>query len=96
MTNKANTAKIGASTGGAPRLSSYSDPTYTSKLVPDYVSAVNTSMQTTRATSILKGGWSTPALAIVDGMLAIANGGDPTASCATANTALLTAINKLP
>lgn len=96
MTNKANTAKIGASTGGAPRLSAYSDPTYTSKLVPDYVSAVNTSMQTTRATSILKGGWSTPALAIVDGMLAIANGGDPTASCAAANTALLTAINALP
>ena len=34
MTNKANTAKIGATTGGAPRLSSYSDPAYTGKLVP--------------------------------------------------------------
>ena len=96
MTNKANTAKIGASTGGAPRLSSYSDPNYTSALNPDYVATVNTAMKTTRSTSILKAGWGTPALAIVDGMLAIANGGDPTSSCAAANGALLTAINAQP
>ena len=94
MTNKANTAKIGASTGGAPRLSSYSDPTYTGALAPGYVAAVNTAMQTTRSTSILKGGWSGPATAIVDGMLAIANGGDATSSCAKANDALLAAANK--
>ena len=41
MTNKTNTAKIGATTGGAPRVSSYSDPTYTAKLVPEYVKTVN-------------------------------------------------------
>jgi len=94
MTDKANTAKIGASTGGAPRLSSYSDPAYTGKLVPEYVSTVNTAMQTSRTTVIFKDGWSDPSLAIVDGMLAIANGADPTSACAKANDALLKAVNK--
>jgi multiple sugar transport system substrate-binding protein len=94
MTNKANTAKIGATTGGAPRLSSYSDPTYTGKLVPEYVSTVNAAMQTSRTTVVFKDNWKDGALAIVDGMLAIANGGDPTASCAKANDALKAAVNK--
>jgi multiple sugar transport system substrate-binding protein len=88
MTNKANTAKIGATTGGAPRLSSYSDPAYTGKLVPEYVSTVNGAMQTSRTTVVFRSDWKDGALAIVDGMLAIANGGDPTASCAKANDAL--------
>ena len=94
MTNKANTSKIGATTGGAPRLSSYSDPTYTGKLVPEYVSTVNLAMQTSRTTVVFKDNWKDGALAIVDGMLAIANGGDPTASCAKANVALKAAVNK--
>ena len=54
MTNKANTAKIGATTGGAPRLSSYSDPVYTGKLVPEYVAAVNEAMKTSRTTVVFK------------------------------------------
>lgn len=94
MTNKANTAKIGATTGGAPRLSSYSDPAYTGKLVPEYVAAVNEAMKTSRTTVVFKDEWKDGALAIVDGMLAIANGGDPTAACAAANDALLKAVNK--
>ena len=94
MTNKANTSKIGATTGGSPRLSSYSDPTYTGKLVPEYVSTVNLAMQTSRTTVVFKDNWKDGALAIVDGMLAIANGGDPTASCAKANVALKAAVNK--
>ena len=73
MTNKANTAKIGATTGGAPRLSSYSDPVYTGKLVPDYVTAVNEAMKTSRTTVVFKDEWKDGALAIVDGMLAIAS-----------------------
>jgi len=93
MTNKANTAKIGATTGGAPRLSSYSDPAYTDALVPEYVSAVNEAMKTSRTTVVFKDGWKDGALAIVDGMLAIANGEDPTAACAKANDALLKAVN---
>ncbi len=94
MTNKANTAAIGATTGGAPRLSSYSDPVYTGKLVPEYVAAVNEAMKTSRTTVVFKDNWKDGALAIVDGMLAIANGGDPTAACAKANDALLKAVNK--
>jgi multiple sugar transport system substrate-binding protein len=94
MTNKANTAKIGATTGGAPRVSSYSDPAYTGKLVPDYVTTVNNAMQTSRTTVVFKENWKDGALAIVDGMLAIANGGDPTASCAKANDALDKAASK--
>lgn len=94
MTNKANTAKIGVSTGGAPRLSSYSDPTYTGKLLPEFISTVNATLPGARTTVVLKEGWRDGALAIVDGMLAIANGADPTAACAKANDALLKAVNK--
>jgi multiple sugar transport system substrate-binding protein len=94
MTNKANTSIIGGSTGGAPRLSSYQDPVYTDSLVPEYVSAVNEAMATSRTTVVLRDGWRDGALAIVDGMQAIANGGDPTASCAAANEALAAAMGR--
>ena len=94
MTNKANTATIGATTGGAPRVSAYSDPAYTSKLVPEYVTTVNNAMQTSRTTVVFKENWKDGALAVVDGMLAIANGKDPTTSCAKANDALAKAIPK--
>jgi multiple sugar transport system substrate-binding protein len=93
MTDKANTARIGVATGGAPRLSSYADPVYTDSLVPGYVAAVNDAMSDSRTTVVLKEGWKDGALAIVDGMQAIANGGDPTASCAAANDALKAAVN---
>jgi multiple sugar transport system substrate-binding protein len=92
MTNKANTAKIGATTGGAPRLSSYTDPAYTGALVPEYIAAVNLAMPTSRTTVVFKEGWKDGALAIVDGMLAIANGADPATACAAANDALGAAI----
>jgi len=92
MTNATNAAKIGAYTGGATRLSAYSDPAYTSKLVPEYVTAVQGAMATARTTVVMKDGWdANAALTIDDGMLAISNGGDPTASCAAANAALLEA-----
>jgi multiple sugar transport system substrate-binding protein len=93
MTNKANTAAIGAATGGAPRLSAYSDPAYTDSLVPEYVSAVNDAMADSRTTVVLKEGWKDGALAIADTMLAIANGEDPAAACAAGNEALLAAVN---
>ena len=92
MTNKANTAKIGTSTGGAPRVSSYSDPVYTSGLNPDYVTAVNAAMQTSRSTVVFKEGWKDGALAIVDTELAIAQGTDQAAACATGNDALAAAV----
>ncbi len=92
MTNKANTAKIGASTGGAPRLSSYSDPAFTAALKPEYIAAVNAAMPTSRTTVVFKEGWKDGALAIVDTMLAIANGTDPTTACAAGNKALAAAV----
>jgi multiple sugar transport system substrate-binding protein len=94
MTDKANTAQIGTSTGGAPRNSSYTDPVYTGALNPDYVKTVNTSMQTVRSTVVFKEGWKDGALAIVDTMLAISQGKDQTASCAAGNVALDKAVNK--
>ena len=93
MTSKANTAKIGAATGGAPRLSSYSDPTYTSKLNPEYIAAVNKAMATSRTTVVFKEGWKDGALAIADTMLGIAQGGDPATVCAAGNDALKAAVN---
>ncbi len=52
--------------------------------MPEYVAAVNDAMPTSRTTVVFKEGWKDGALAIVDGMLAIANGADPTAACAKA------------
>jgi multiple sugar transport system substrate-binding protein len=92
MTNAENTARIGAATGGAPRLSAYLDPVYTDSLVPEYVEAVNDAMADSRTTVVLKEGWKNGALAIVDGMLAIANGADPEEACAAANDALAAAV----
>jgi len=94
MTNKANTAQIGTATGGAPRLSSYSDPVYTASLNPDYVATVNKAMQTSRSTVVFKEGWKEGALAVVGVEQAIAKGTDPTAACAAGNPKLLAAVNK--
>jgi multiple sugar transport system substrate-binding protein len=94
MTDKANTAKIGATTGGAPRLSAYSDPAYTGALKPEYISAVNAAMSNSRSTVVFKEGWANITLAIVDTMLAIANGTDQTKACADGNAALLAAATK--
>jgi multiple sugar transport system substrate-binding protein len=93
MTDKANTAEIGKSTGGAPRLSSYSDPVYTGSLNPEYIAAVNKAMATSRTTVVLKEGWKDGALAIADTELAIAGGTISSAACASGNEALDAAVN---
>jgi multiple sugar transport system substrate-binding protein len=93
MTDAANTAEIGKSTGGAPRLSSYQDAGYVDSLVPEYVAAVNDAMSDSRAVVIFKDGWKNGALAIADTMLAIANGEDPATACAAGNEALRAAVN---
>jgi multiple sugar transport system substrate-binding protein len=92
MTNKTNTARIGTATGGAPRNSAWSDPEYTQALNPDYVKAVKTAMQTVRSTVVFKEGWKDGALAIVDTMLAIAQGTDQRAACSSGNDALARAV----
>jgi len=93
MTNKANTSEIGKSTGGAPRLSAYSDPVYTDSLNSEYVDTVNKAMATSRTTVVLKDAWKDGALAIADTELAIANGTPSTPACATGNDALKAAVN---
>ncbi len=93
MTNPANTAEIGQFTGGAPRLSAYEDAGYVDSLVPEYAATVNDAMSDSRTTVVLKEGWKDGALAIVDTMLAIADGEDPEAACAAGNEALLAAVN---
>ena len=93
-TSKEMTAKIGAATGGAPRLSSYSDPNYTGKLNPDYIKTVSEAMQTSRTTVVFKEGWKDGALVIVDDMLAIEQGKDPTTVAQKANADLKAAVAK--
>jgi multiple sugar transport system substrate-binding protein len=84
-TSKENTAKIGASTWGAPRTSAYDDPAYTDALVPAYGDAVGQAMQTSRPTAVMQEGWKEGALVIVDAMQQIAQGKDPTQVMASAN-----------
>jgi multiple sugar transport system substrate-binding protein len=93
-TNKAMTAKIGTSTGGAPRLSAYADPAYTSALKPEYISTVNAAMKSARSTVVFKDAWKDGSLAVLDGMLAIAQGKDAATACADANAALKQAMTK--
>jgi len=88
-TNKANTARIGASTWGAPRTSAFSDPVYTDALVPEYVDAVSTAMATSRPTAVMREGWKEGALVIADAMQQMAQGKDPTEVMASANSQML-------
>jgi len=66
MTNKINEPKIGSFHGGAARMSTWSNPTYTKTLNPDYVESTLESMKTTRSSVVMKKGWSQYALEIVD------------------------------
>lgn len=94
MTNPANTAELGKYSGGAPRLSSYEDAGYTEALVPEYAATVSDAMSDSRTTVVLTEGWlGDPAVAIVDTMLAIANGEDSAAACAAGNEALLAEVS---
>ena len=71
------TTEFGKLTGGAPRLSSWSDEGYKAALNPDYIAAVQTQMQNTRPTSVFREGWSEVVLQIVDTIQQIAGGADP-------------------
>jgi len=66
MTNKLNEPKIGSFHGGAARMSTWSNPTYTKTLNPNYVKSTLESMKTTRSSVVMKKGWSQYALEIVD------------------------------
>ena len=80
-TSKDVEPKIGTKTGGAPRLTTWGTSVYTSALNPEYVSAVQTAMQTSRPTAVFYEGWKEIAIMIVDAVQEIYGGKDPTAAC---------------
>lgn len=89
FTNKENTAKLGAFTGGPPRQSAAHVAAYTDKLNPGYVAAVTTALSTARSTAIIKADAEPILLTIVDAIIAIANGTDPRQATQTAQDKML-------
>ncbi len=87
-TSPSMTARTGAATAGAPRLSAYVDPAVTSAFDPGFVAAMREAIGTSRPTAVLHGGWDDGALAVVDLVLAIAGGADPEAAAARQDRAL--------
>ncbi len=76
-TSKEVEPKIGTATGGAPRLSTWSNPAYASTLNADYVTAVQTAMKNSRPTAVFREGWKEAAVMIVDAIQAIYGGEEP-------------------
>lgn len=80
-TSKEIEPKIGTATGGAPRLSTWSNEIYTQSLNPGYISAVQTAMATSRSTAVFYEGWKEIAIMIVDAVQEIYAGKDPVQAC---------------
>ena len=78
FTNSENTAAIGAFTGGPPRQSSADLSSFSSKLNADYVKTVQKAMSTARPTAVIKSDAEPILLVVVDAVLAMANGKNPT------------------
>lgn len=80
-TGKEMEPQIGTATGGAPRLSSWSNEIYTQALNPGYVAAVQTAMATSRSTAVFREGWKEIAIMIVDAVQEMYSGKDPAQAC---------------
>lgn len=91
-TDKSMTAYLGSLTGASPRLSSADDPVYTKPLNPQFVVAVKDALATSRTSTVQRDGWKAGAFVIVDAMIAIASGGDPTTVLTKANDAMKNAL----
>lgn len=78
FTDKTRTAELGALTGGPPRQSAASDPAYTGQLNPQFTEAVKTAMATARPTAVINDDIEPAMLVVVDAMIDMANGKDPT------------------
>jgi len=78
FTNSENTAAIGAFTGGPPRQSSAHLSSFSSKLNADYVKTVQQAMSTARPTAVIKSDAEPILLVVVDAVMAMANGKNPT------------------
>lgn len=76
-TNKQNTARIGKETGGAPRVSAFSDQQYASAFDAQYNEIVSNTLVNSRPTPVFNENWKEGALVLVDAMQAIADGEDP-------------------
>jgi len=80
-TSKEVEPKIGTKTGGAARLSTWGNSTYTAALNPEYVTAVQTAMKTSRPTAVFYEGWKEIAIMVVDAVQEIYGGKDPAKAC---------------
>ncbi|TRZ88042.1 MAG: sugar ABC transporter substrate-binding protein [Streptomycetaceae bacterium] len=78
FTNSDSTATIGAFTGGPPRQSAADLPAFNSKLDAGYVTAVKAAMSTARPTAVIKSDAEPILLVVVDAVIAMANGKNPT------------------
>jgi len=76
-TSKEMEPKIGTATGGAARLSTWSNATYTSSLNPGYVTAVQTAMATSRPTAVFSEDWKEIVIMVVDAVQEIYGGKEP-------------------
>lgn len=80
-TSKEVEPKIGTKTGGAPRLSTWGNSTYNAALNPEYVTAVQTAMKTSRPTAVFYEGWKEIAIMVVDAVQEIYAGTEPAKAC---------------
>jgi len=67
----------GIATGGAPRLSTWSDPSFVKQLNAEFAKAVSVAMNSTSPTAVFKEGWEEGALMVIDAVHHIYNGTDP-------------------
>ena len=91
-TSKAIDPQIGTKTGGAARLSTWSNEIYTKALNPEYVAAVQTAMATSRPTAVFYEGWKEFAIMVVDAVQEMYAGTDPAKACQTLQDNVLKAI----
>lgn len=89
MSNPQNEPIISTFSGGSTRLSTWGKEEYTSALNSDYVSAVQTVMQTSSTTVVFREGWKEYALAIVDAIQAMYGGTDPAEAAQAAQDTIL-------
>jgi ABC-type glycerol-3-phosphate transport system substrate-binding protein len=81
-TSKQVDPRISTKTGGATRLSTWDDPIYSQTLNPEYVTAVQTAMKTSRPTGVFFEGWKEIGMMVVDAVQEIYAGKPADQACA--------------
>ena len=85
MTNKSSEPQIGTYHGGAGRISTWENDSYTSTLNPEYVSATLESMKTVRTSVVPVADFNKYALEIMDVILRIHSGASSADATAEGN-----------